>query len=100
MASEAFIILQEILSIPEGSAALNRLDPSLQAYLGVFILSKVIDIDQESERRVAKPSAALWELDGSDYDTWITRIGHDILLKVRAIFSSLHTLRGQYKIIL
>ena len=100
VASEAFIILQEILSIPEGSAALNRLDPSLQAYLGVFILSKVIDIDQESERRVAKPSAALWELDGSDYDTWITRIGHDILLKVRAIFSSLHTLRGQYKIIL
>lgn len=84
VASEAFVILQEILSTPAGCTALNRLNPSIRVNLDIFVNSKVFEIDEESERKVEKPAAQLWELDGSDYDFWITRIGHDILSKVRS----------------
>lgn len=82
VASEAFAILQEILSTSAGCNALNRLDSSSQLHLSIFIHSKVVDLVEESEKLPEKPSAQIWQLDGSDYDVWITRIGHDILHKV------------------
>lgn len=83
VASEAFIVLQEILSTSAGIDAFNALDDSIQSVLNIFVDSKAMSFDNASDHLPGEPARDIWKLDGFDFDVWITRVGHDMLSKVR-----------------
>ena len=92
-ASEAFLILQEILSTTSGVSAFNTLDEIVREHFNLFLHSKIGEIDDMVDAELSlELDARLWRLDdpagpgpgsrsNSHYDEWVMRIGHDVLSK-------------------
>ena len=89
-ASEAFLILQEILSTTPGVMAFNMLQDIVREHLDLFLHSKIRDVHGEDDKNLRlELDSHLWKLDGpapgsrsnSCYDAWVSRIGHDVLSK-------------------
>ncbi len=92
-ASEAFLILQEILSTTSGVSAFNTLEEIVREHFNLFLHSKIGDIDFQGDEELSlELDTRLWRLEGpggtrpgsrnnSRYDDWVMRIGHDVLSK-------------------
>ena len=95
VASEAFTILQEILSTSNGLSSYNMLDPLSREHLAIFLHGRpdVVDTDAGT-RKPNQLNPELWALESVGYDQWITSICKNILMMVRAIFLLIILRRG------
>jgi hypothetical protein len=87
VASEAFVILQEILSTSNGLSSYNMLDTLSQEHLSIFLHGCPDVMDTEAgARKAGQVNPDLWALENVGYDQWITSICENILMMVRSIF--------------
>lgn len=84
VSSEAFRILQVLLSTQAGHSVFNSLDPLIQDYLNMFIQCDIEIESSEDDLMISNRLYAqdLWSLDGVSYDEWVTRVGSEILSSV------------------
>eukprot|EP00889_Picochlorum_renovo_P004768 jgi/Picre1/31798/NNA_007147.t1 len=79
--SEAFRILQVLLSTQVGNSVFNSLDPLTQDYLSIFLQCELDTETSQNEVMIPESlySKEIWSLDGVGYEDWVTRVGSKVL---------------------
>lgn len=81
VSSEAFRILQVMLSTQVGNSVFNSMDTLNQDYLNVFLQCEMDVETSQNEIMIPEKlySKELWSLDGVNYEDWVTRVASQIL---------------------
>lgn len=89
--SEAFRILQVLLSTQVGNSVFNSLDPLTQDYLSIFLQCELDTETSQNEVMIPESlySKEIWSLDGVGYEDWVTRVGSKVL-SIVSFFDSGH----------
>ncbi|BDA48015.1 Serine-protein kinase ATM [Coccomyxa sp. Obi] len=75
----AHVTLRQLLSTPQGLAALQQLEPLQQSYIQIFAGPKRAAVSPEPGTRFDLGDSRLWQLEGQTYEQWVCGLADALL---------------------